>query len=54
MPALPHIKLPSESLEKVKLYGLADQPKVREKLLDHMLDFLLLPYKYVVLLCKVM
>ncbi|KAK2167662.1 hypothetical protein LSH36_25g00006 [Paralvinella palmiformis] len=46
MPVLPHVKLPSKPEEKLLLYGLVDQPKIREKLLDHMLDFLLLPYNY--------
>jgi len=53
MPVLPHVKLPSKPEEKLLLYGLVDQPKIREKLLDHMLDFLLLPYKYVTLLFNI-
>jgi hypothetical protein len=47
IPVLKHVQVPKGETERNAKFGLVDKPKAYELMLSFMLDYLLLPYKYV-------
>jgi len=52
LPTLPHIQLPSTDSERGSLFWKHEADTVETLLLDFLLDFLLLPYKWVISWCN--
>ncbi|XP_012280899.1 proteasome-associated protein ECM29 homolog isoform X2 [Orussus abietinus] len=48
MPALGHIRIPTDPEKRAPLLGLQDKPYVAKQLLNFMLDMLILPYRSVI------